>query len=85
MTSLYECFKITTPTLQNVLQFILSCHFRDFLTNPETGQLFRQGDIIKQTRLANTLDKIAEKGGDEYYNGELADEIAADLKEKGNL
>ncbi len=45
---------------------------------PETGTLF------VQPRLASTLERIARKGADDFYRGELARTIAADLKRIGS-
>ncbi|XP_031635027.1 glutathione hydrolase 1 proenzyme-like isoform X2 [Contarinia nasturtii] len=44
------------------------------------------GDLVKFVpELCNTYKMIAEKGGDDFYNGTLADLIAADLKDIGSI
>ncbi len=46
---------------------------------PRVGEVFRQPD------LAATLKKLAADGRDVFYRGEIAERIAAYLKEKGSL
>ncbi|MBV9084989.1 MAG: gamma-glutamyltransferase, partial [Acidobacteriaceae bacterium] len=46
---------------------------------PEPGELFVQRD------LARTLQRIAEKGADDFYSGGIADRIAAFFREQGGL
>ena len=38
---------------------------------------------MMRPRLANTLEKIAAQGGDAFYNGSLADDIANDVQDCG--
>ena len=38
---------------------------------------------MRQPKLARTLEIIAEKGGDEFYEGELAEEIVQDNRDAG--
>lgn len=56
---------------------------KDFLWNKETNNWFKEGEIIKNPRLAKTLQKIADNGVDEFYTGELANEIVADIQDAG--
>ncbi|WP_159441949.1 gamma-glutamyltransferase [Clostridium sp. Marseille-P2415] len=49
------------------------------------GKLIKEGDIIKNELLANTLQKIAEQGIDGFYNGELARNIVNGLQAENNL
>ncbi|BFZ25643.1 hypothetical protein BsWGS_28681 [Bradybaena similaris] len=53
--------------------------------NPETGQLFKEGEIIKMPQLAETLRVIATEGASAYYNGSLTDSVIADLQEIGSI
>ncbi|MGK2912063.1 MAG: gamma-glutamyltransferase family protein [Sphingobium sp.] len=48
------------------------------------GRPLVQGDRLRQPALAPTLRTLAEKGLDDFYNGALADLIAADLAELGS-
>lgn len=52
----------------------------------ETGEVRRRGDkIYLPKELCNTYKLLAEKGGDDFYNGDLADLIVDDLKELGSI
>lgn len=49
------------------------------------GRAPKKGEIFKNPYLANTLEKIAEKGRDEFYKGGIAHTIAAYIKEQGGF
>jgi gamma-glutamyltranspeptidase/glutathione hydrolase len=49
------------------------------------GSPWRAGDPLIQRDLAGTLDRIAEEGPDEFYNGRTADRIAAYMADHGGL
>lgn len=53
----------------------------------ETAQEFvRMGAWIQPDRsLCETLRKIAERGGEDMYTGQLAEDLAADLKDMGSI
>lgn len=53
---------------------------RIFLNN---GNFFEPGDVLKQPDLAKTLDRIRTRGAKEFYEGETARLLAADMKEHG--
>lgn len=55
---------------------------RIFLKN---GALFEAGDILRQPELARTLDRIARKGAREFYEGETAKTLAAEMTKAGGL
>jgi gamma-glutamyltranspeptidase/glutathione hydrolase len=55
---------------------------RIFLRN---GDYLEQGDVLRQPDLAATLKRIAKKGPDEFYTGETARRIAADMERSGGL
>lgn len=55
---------------------------RIFLNN---GNYFKEGDVLRQPELAETLGRIAAKGAREFYNGRTAKLIAADMKAHGGL
>jgi gamma-glutamyltranspeptidase/glutathione hydrolase len=55
---------------------------RIFLRN---GHYLEQGDVLRQRDLAATLKRIAKKGPDEFYTGETARRIAADMARNGGL
>lgn len=49
------------------------------------GRPFELGDQLRQTDLADTLDRIARNGPDEFYTGKTAQLIAADMRANGGL
>ncbi len=49
------------------------------------GKYFEEGDTLKQPDLARTLARIETGGANEFYNGETARLIAADMKANGGL
>lgn len=51
-----------------------------------TGTFYKQGTIIKPSpAFCKTLMTIAEKGGDELYNGSLSVEFLEDLHRVGSI
>lgn len=55
----------------------------EWMTND--GLPYAEGDIFKNEDLANTLEKIAEGGIDEFYKGDLAQTIVDGLQAGGSL
>ncbi|MCP4147050.1 MAG: gamma-glutamyltransferase [bacterium] len=49
------------------------------------GKLLKKGDIFKNPELARTYRRIAEKGRDVFYKGEIAKKIAAFLQANGGF
>ena len=49
------------------------------------GKTPGKGEIFRNTGLANTLEKIASGGRDEFYKGDIAKIIAAYMKEQGGF
>jgi gamma-glutamyltranspeptidase / glutathione hydrolase len=45
----------------------------------DDGNPYELGDRFVQADLANTLSRLADAGGDDFYTGAIADEIAQDL------
>ena len=48
------------------------------------GQAPDEGSILRQAQLAATLEQLARAGLDDFYRGEVADSIAADLAQAGS-
>ena len=72
-----------------LLQFyhkeIATMIFRKYYSNNKTGKLLQKGDWIKFPELAKTYRKLADDGGETFYNvteGSLGYDILQDLKEK---
>src|SRR5712672_1145208 len=49
------------------------------------GKMLRSGDTLKQPELAATLKRIAKNGAEEFYAGETARMIVADMAKSGGL
>jgi gamma-glutamyltranspeptidase / glutathione hydrolase len=49
------------------------------------GKMWKAGDTLKQPELAATLKRIAKNGAAEFYDGETARMIAADMAKSGGL
>lgn len=49
------------------------------------GSLKKMGDLIKNSELGETMKKISEKGGDEFYHGELVDDMILDMQDFGSI
>uniref|UniRef100_A0A3B4CYC8 Glutathione hydrolase n=1 Tax=Pygocentrus nattereri TaxID=42514 RepID=A0A3B4CYC8_PYGNA len=47
------------------------------------GKMLKEGDIVKFEKLADTLEKIAERGANEFYTGETARDLISDIEEAG--
>ena len=70
-----------------------AAHRDDWKTNPPAariflkpdGSAFAKGHLWKQPDLARTLQRLAERGRDGFYQGETAAALAADMKAHGGL
>ena len=47
------------------------------------GSAFDAGELLIQPALARTITRLAEKGADDFYRGEIAQQIAADMAANG--
>jgi len=47
------------------------------------GSLYAGGEILKQTALANTLRRIAQRGADYFYAGEFAERLVTEVNAQG--
>lgn len=54
----------------------------DYFLMPD-GKIPVEGDSLKQPQLAETLKRLAKNGAKEFYQGDMAAEIANDMKENG--
>jgi len=48
------------------------------------GKFYQPGELLKQPELAHTLERIS-RNPDDFYNGDMAREIAADVAKGGGL
>jgi gamma-glutamyltranspeptidase/glutathione hydrolase len=49
----------------------------------DDGSTYHAGEVLKQPVLADTISRLAEAGADDFYNGEIARQIAADMAANG--
>jgi gamma-glutamyltranspeptidase/glutathione hydrolase len=61
-------------------QFAVSKHI--FLND---GNFYKAGDTLKQPELAATLRRIAKNGADEFYRGQTARELSAEMAKSNGL
>ncbi|KAL5277591.1 hypothetical protein ACFFRR_002675 [Megaselia abdita] len=59
--------------------------FHGLFVNPDTGLLMKVGDTIRQPKLAETLQIIADNGADTLYGGELGRKLVHDVQERGGI
>lgn len=55
---------------------------RSHFMHPD-GSYLVEGDILYQTSLGDTLEKVATEGWMTFYNGSVALDIVADIEEQG--
>ena len=59
---------------------------REEFTNSTTGKNFKEGDIIKRKKFANTLTEIGESGSaDILYTGSMGEKIVKEIQELGGI
>ncbi|XP_022108892.1 gamma-glutamyltranspeptidase 1-like isoform X2 [Acanthaster planci] len=49
------------------------------------GEILKEGDTLVDTKLADTYKKLAEGGENAFYKGDLADDIVADIADRGGI
>lgn len=59
--------------------------FRELLLKPETGDLYKEGDVMKVPKYANTLDIIAREGSDALYDGTFTKTIVQEIRNFGGI
>lgn len=45
--------------------------------------MLKEGDILKFTKLAETMQVIADRGADAFYSGSVAEDLIKDIHEAG--
>lgn len=68
-------------------QILKEPSLREVFIDPQTNQTWKQGDVLKRPKLAETLTKIAEEGADALYskNGSLIQPFVQDVKNFGGI
>lgn len=52
--------------------------------NPDTGDVYKENEILKRPQLANTL-RILQEDPDALYTGQLANQLAGDIQGFGGI
>ena len=61
-------------------------YFRQSYTNPSTGKYYKEGEVIKRPKFAETLRKIGQSGSsDIFYKGEMGKTVVKELAERGGI
>ncbi len=74
LTNLFKAYQSTLEQYEDSKKI--------FLNN---GKLFEEGDVLKQPELAQTLGRIERYGAKDFYEGDTARLIAADMKAHNGL
>lgn len=53
--------------------------------NPITGDTYNEADLLKEPKLAQTLDIIAAEGPDAMHNGSLTAAFVRDIESFGGI
>ncbi|XP_052253641.1 glutathione hydrolase 1 proenzyme-like [Dreissena polymorpha] len=53
--------------------------------NPETKDIYKEGETIKMPELGRTLKVISEEGPDAFYNGSLTQDILREFQDAGSI
>ncbi|TRY70401.1 hypothetical protein TCAL_02843 [Tigriopus californicus] len=53
--------------------------------NPATNQTWKEGDFYKCEDLADTLERIATHGADDFYTGQIAKNLVKDIQSAGGI
>ncbi|XP_059154517.1 glutathione hydrolase 1 proenzyme-like [Physella acuta] len=79
-----------TPSLGKIItsfntMILQEASLREVFLNNQTGELFKEGEIMTRPKLANTLRVISREGMTAFYNGSLTDDILQDLQDIGAI
>ena len=82
-----------SPFLASIMLLNSDAAYDKFIANPATGKLmlkpdgstYRTGEKLVMSDLARSLERIADNGIAEFYEGSLADAIVTDMAENGGL
>ena len=86
MTFLFKKYALTTtfPNFKlNLFDILVPSIFRKLYINPQTGDLYKEGETIELPQLGQTLSTLAKEGPDAFYNGSLTSDIVQEFKDAG--
>ncbi|XP_046440696.1 scoloptoxin SSD14-like isoform X1 [Daphnia pulex] len=72
-------------SLQGEKKIVLAEPSLQIFVNEKTGKVKKEGDIVKNPALAQTLRMIARAGVGVFYNGTLGDRLVEDIQRKGGI
>lgn len=76
----------TTVNLQEDAEFRMLQRFDEFSRIfLQDGESYKEGDVMVQTDLGETLETIAKEGARSFYEGSIAEKIVADLERLGGI
>ncbi|KAK0413038.1 hypothetical protein QR680_006560 [Steinernema hermaphroditum] len=84
----YPVTPLMAKSLQRLRAEILeSPSLRAQFVNPSTGDVYLEGEVMKNPKLADTLKKLSTSGDPVklFYKGEMADQIAAEISSNGGF
>lgn len=72
--------------MNELLRKIKIFYSREFFVNPNTGNFYKEGDILTNPKLAATFKAIAEEGSDAIYGGgSLAQGLVDEIRAAGGI
>ncbi|KAF2903961.1 hypothetical protein ILUMI_02223 [Ignelater luminosus] len=70
---------------QQEKQILDSPTLKEIFIDPKTNQSYKEGQYIKRTKLAETLEVIAKEGADALYTGSLSEKFVNDIEAFGGI
>ena len=61
----------------------IKTNYRGVFVNPETGDVWEEGDIYTWPSLADTYELVAVNGIEEFYSGQTGINMIADMQAAG--
>lgn len=55
----------------------------EIFLNPKTNSVYRQGDVIKRVKYAQTLKEVSENGYEAFYRGTLTPIMVDEINKNG--
>ncbi len=74
----------------DIVQFVYQAFYyffktREIFVDPQTQDVFKEGDVFTWLNLATTLQRISEFGADDFYTGQVAQDLTDDLQSVGSI
>lgn len=86
--NLFSHFALHVPHLNgsehNHLTSVVYLFITSVFINPDTGDVYKENEILKRPQLANTL-RVLQDDPDALYTGQLANQLAEDIQGFGGI